>query len=444
MPESAVLASMDAEQSVLGSVFFDESTIKMLRDKLIVEDFYYLRHQLIFKAMEDLNDKGEPIDSTTVIAYLDDHGQLNDCGGGEYILEVTESVPSISNLDTYIDIVKDKSAQRKVVQACNDIIKNANDSILDIKEFLDDAEKKIYDATSERTTKDMVSLSKMLEDARAKIQENSQKSGYITGLSTGFRKLDRATLGLQPAELTILAARPSVGKTSLALNIATNVAKLPEHPYVAFFSLEMSLDQMALRMLASESMIGQTELKTGKFYNERNAWEKINYTINSLKDINLMFDESGATTIQDVRSICRKKKSEGKLDLVIVDYLQLLSTAQHYESRVQQIGEISRILKEMSRELKIPVIALSQLNREAENQSDGPSMAMLREAGNLEQDADVVILLYRPKDETGQYIMDQVKVKIAKNRNGMLDEFPLLFTGKNTKFSDVLETEESE
>ncbi len=436
MPESKILASSEAEQSILGSVFYDESTIKLLNDKLLTKDFYYLRHQLIFEAMLELFRNGSPIDSTTVINLLDDKGKLNDCGGSQYIIDLTDSVPSTTNLMAYIDIVKDKSVQRTVVQVCNDIIKESNEDISNTKEFLDSVEKKIFQATSERTVKDMVPIAKILEDTRNKVIENSRKSGTITGLETGFEGIDRATLGLQPAELIILAARPSVGKTTLALNIATNIAKLKSRPYVAFFSLEMSLDQLGIRLLASQAMVNQTELKLGKF-KDNSSWEKINWAINSLDGINLMFDDSGSTTVQDVRSICRKKKSEDKLDFVVVDYLQLLSTAQHYESRTQQVGEISRVLKEMSRELRVPVMALSQLSRNTGDNGE-PSLVDLRESGSIEQDADVVVFLYREVDkDTNAVVKNVVNCTIKKNRNGVLSDFQLAFDGAKSAFNNI-------
>ena len=441
MPESKILASSEAEQSILGSVFYDESTIKLLNDKLLTKDFYYLRHQLIFDAMLELFREGSPIDSTTVINLLDDKGKLNDCGGSQYIIDLTDSVPSTTNLMAYIDIVKDKSVQRTVVQVCNDIIKESNEDIANTKEFLDSVEKKIFQATSERTVKDMVPIAQILEDTRNKVIENSRKSGTITGLETGFEGIDRATLGLQPAELIILAARPSVGKTTLALNIATNIAKLPTRPYVAFFSLEMSLDQLGIRLLASQAMVNQTELKLGKFKDSQ-AWEKINWAINSLDGINLMFDDSGSTTVQDVRSICRKKKSEDKLDFVVVDYLQLLSTAQHYESRTQQVGEISRVLKEMSRELRVPVMALSQLSRNTGDNGE-PSLVDLRESGSIEQDADVVIFLYREvNNDDNKPVQNVVNCTIKKNRNGVLSDFQLAFDGGKSAFHNIAKDEE--
>ena len=444
MPEMKVLASKDAEQSVLGSVFYDESQIKLLNDKLITDDFYYERHRHIFNAMIDLHKSQTPIDSTTVISLLEDRGQLVECGGAEYIIELTDSVPSVTNLIHYIDIVKDKAAERAVINACNDIIKRSNEGIENTKTFLDESEKAIFNATSLRTTKDMVSIGRILEATREKIIENQKKAGRIIGLATGYDGIDRATLGFQGSQLIILAARPSVGKSALALNIATNVCKLSNKPYVAFFSLEMGLEEEGLRLLASTSGVDSNDLKTGKLSNT-DDWEKVNWAIKNLQDLNLLFDDSGSTTVQDVRSICRKKKAEGKLDMVIIDYLQLLSTAEKFESRTQQIGEITRVLKELARELKIPVIALSQLSRSGEEGE--PKLSDLRESGSIEQDADIVMFLYRPKEDVMPDQKDDkskriINCSIAKNRSGMLAKFELLFHGPTTTFHNITDRDE--
>lgn len=445
MDEEKILASRDAEQSVLGSVFYDNTSIKMLADKIHPEDFYYPRHQEIYQTMLNLFDRQTPIDSTTVITDLEDRGKLNECGGAQYIIDLTDAVPTVSNLDTYIELVKDKAIQRKVVAACNEIIHNAQGDVSDSKKFLDDVERKIFNVTSERTTRDLKPVGEMLQEAEEKIQINSTKTqGTVIGLDTGYPELNKDTLGFQNSELIILAARPSMGKTALALNIATNIAKLPSHPYVAFFSLEMGLDQLALRLISSEAMIDQMELKMGHF-SVPHAWEKINWACKQLESTNLMFDESGTVKVQELRSICRKRKSEGKLDFVVVDYLQLLSSDSNNDSRVQEVSEISRSLKAMARELQVPVLALSQLSRALEQREDKtPIMADLRESGSIEQDADIVMFIYRP----GYYSKDKndhsAKITIAKNRNGIAGvEFNLLFNPQYTTFQSVSNREES-
>jgi len=438
MAEQKVLANKDAEQSILGAVFYDESTIRLLKDKVVKEDFYFLRHQEIFECMVELFDHKTPIDSTTVISSLDDKGKLNECGGSEYILGLMDAVPSISNIETYIELVKDKAVQRKVIKACNDIIIESNKDIEDSKTFLDGVEKKIYEATKERTAKDLTQVASILEDSYQKIKDNASRDGDVTGIDTGYRELNRLTLGFQKSELIILAARPSMGKTAFALNLACNVASLKTRPYVAFFSMEMSLDQLALRLISAKSNIDQSTLKTGKFY-EKDAWSRIRYAIDELKDYNLLFDESGVSTVQQLRSLCRKKKSEGKLDMVVIDYLQLLSSSSKNDSRVQEVSEISRSLKEMAKELDIPVIALSQLSRTLEARQDKrPIMSDLRESGSIEQDADIVMFIYRDayynKESEKKNIAE---ILIQKNRNGIVGSFELIFKGECTNFIDM-------
>jgi len=438
MPEQKILANKDAEQSILGAVFFDESVIRLLKDKVVKEDFNYVRHQEIFDCMIELYNQHTPIDYTTVISALSDKGKINDCGGSEYILGLMDSVPSIANIETYIELVKDKAVQRKVIKACNDIIIESNKDIEDSKAFLDSVEKKIYEATKERTAKDLTPVAAVLDETYQKIQDNASRDGDVIGIDTGYKELNRLTLGFQPSELIILAARPSMGKTAFALNLACNVASLKSRPYVAFFSMEMSLDQLALRLISAKSNIDQSQLKTGKFY-DRESWSRISYAIDELKQYNIMFDESGVSTVQQLRSLCRKKKSEGKLDLVVIDYLQLLSSSTKNDSRVQEVSEISRSLKEMAKELNIPVIALSQLSRTLEQRQDKrPIMSDLRESGSIEQDADIVMFIYRDayynKESEKKNIAE---ILIQKNRNGIVGSFELIFKGECTNFIDM-------
>ncbi len=438
MEDQRVLANKDAEQSVLGSIFYDEAQIKVLADKLKKSDFFYLRHQNIFEAMVELFKMNMPIDSTTVISYLEDKGTLLDCGGSEYILGLMDAVPSVSNVDSYIAIVKDKSSQRKLVQTCNDIIKQTNEDISDHTAFLDDVEKKIFNITHDRESKEMVSISTVLTDVYQKIQRNATMDDDVIGYSTGFKQLNKMTLGFQGTQLLILAARPAMGKTAFALNLAYNVANNKDKPYVAFFSLEMGLDQLVLRLISQIANINQTELKTGKFQDDE-AWNRINYAVNKLQNVNIMFDDSGVTTIQDLRSLCRKKKSEGKLDFVVIDYLQLLTTKSKNDSRTQDVSEISRMLKEMAKELDIPVLALAQLSRTVEQRPDKkPIMSDLRESGSIEQDADLVLSIYRDeyynKSSERKGLAD---ILILKNRSGMTGEFELVFKGECTNFIDT-------
>ena len=436
MAEQKILANKDAEQSVLGAVFYDESTIRFLYDKIKKEDFYYLRHQNIFDIMIDLYKRGIAIDTTTVISALEDKGLLNECGGTEYILGLMDAVPSTSNIETYVGIVIDKSVQRKVVQACNDIITESNTNFTDSRVFLDNAEKRIFDATRDRNTKDVVDISTVLKDVYQKIQQNTLKEGGVTGLDTGYADLNKLTLGFQNSDLIILAACPSMGKTAFALNLACNVASLKTRPYVAFFSLEMSLDQIALRLISQKSNIEQNQLKTGQFA-DRDAWERINYAVNQLKDYNLLFDDSGISSIQELRSLCRKLKRDGKLDMVVIDYLQLLTSSTKNDSRLQEVSEISRNLKAMAKELNIPVLALSQLSRGVNQREDKhPVLSDLRESGQIEQDADICMFIYRDeyykKDKSEKKGI--AEILIQKNRNGVIGSLELVFKAACTNF----------
>ena len=439
MPDQKVLANRDAEQSILGSVFYDESTIRLLFDKLKPADFYYLRHQTIYSTMLDLFRRNIPIDTTTVISSLEDNGKLNECGGAEYVFGLMDAVPSVSNIETYINIVKDKSVQRNVAQLCNDILKELNDDIPDSKLFLDDVEKRVFEATRERSVSEFVEIADLLNEVTQKIQINAQREGEVIGFDTGYKELNKLTLGFQGSQLIILAARPSMGKTALGLNLACNIASLKSRPYVAFFSLEMGLDQLALRLISQKSNINQNELKTGKF-KDPTAWNRINYAISELQNYHLMFDDTGTSSVQDLRSLCRKKKSEGKLDFIVIDYLQLLKSSSHYESRVQEVSEISRTLKQIAKELDVPVLALSQLSRQVDARPDKhPVMSDLRESGSIEQDADIVMFIYR--DE--YYKKDQSEkpniadIEVAKNRSGMIGRLELIFKAECTNFIDM-------
>lgn len=441
MANQKILANRDAEQSILGSVFYDESTIKLLFDKLKSSDFYYLRHQIIFNTMIDLFQKHLPIDTTTVISSLEDLGKLNECGGAEYIFGLMDAVPSVSNIEIYINIVKDKAIQRNVVQLCNDIIKESGEEIPDNKLFLDNVERRIFEVTSERSVNDFVKISDVLGDVVQKIQLNAQRDGDVIGLDTGYKQLNNLTLGFQGSQLIILAARPSMGKTALGLNIACNIASLKSRPYVAFFSLEMSLDQLALRLISQKSNINQNDLKTGKF-KDATAWNRINYAVSELQNYNIMFDDSSTSSVQDLRSVCRKKKSEGKLDFIVIDYLQLLKSTSHYENRVQEVSEISRTLKQIAKELNVPVLALSQLSRTVDSRPDKhPVMSDLRESGSIEQDADIVMFIYRDeyyKKEASEK-PNIADIEVAKNRTGMIGRFELIFKGECTNFIDMEE-----
>ncbi len=431
--------NLEAEQAVLGSIFVVPGTIKTLVDKLIFDDFYAYRHKVIFTAMVELFQTGVEIDYTTLTNILETKELLKDAGGVDYILGLINAVPSIANLHNYINIVKDKSVTRKIMDAARKIVEDGY-AADDTANFVDESEKLIFDIAKERRTTDFVSISVVAEEVITKTESMKDNVGKITGLDTGFNELNHYTLGLQPSELMIIAARPSIGKSAFALNIATNVAKMDKKPYVAFFSLEMGSDQLVSRMLSSESRIHGVKIRTGQL--SSTEWQQLNLAQESLSKLNIMFDDAGTVKITEVRQKCRKLVQENKLDLVIIDYLQLLSGSNPTVNRVQEVSEISRVLKEIARELKIPVIALSQLSRGVERREDKiPVMADLRDSGSIEQDADIILFLYRdeyynPKDTNRP---DQVDIIISKNRQGATkpDGFRLSFNKQCSYFGNI-------
>jgi replicative DNA helicase len=432
--------NLEAEQSVLGSVFVDQGTVKTLVDKLESDDFYAYRHKVIFTAMVELFQEGIDIDYTTLSNKLETKGLLQDAGGIDYILGLINTVPSIINLENYINIVQDKSITRRIMDACRKIIEDGY-SNEDAINFVDNSEKTIFDIAKSRRTTDFISISDVTEEVIEKSEQARNNQGRLIGLDTGFMELNDYTLGLQPSELVILAARPSMGKSAFALNMATNVAKMESKPYVAFFSLEMGADQLVSRMLSSESKVHTSKIRTGEL--SPVEWQQIWLARETLASLNILFDDSGTVKVTDLRQKCRKLAQEKKLDLVIIDYLQLLSGTRT-ENRVQEVSEISRTLKEMARELKIPVIALSQLSRAVERREDKiPIMADLRDSGSIEQDADIIIFMYRDdyykKEESTR--KDTVDLIIAKNRQGAttLNNIELTFNKQCSSFGNRTE-----
>lgn len=408
--------NVEAEQSVLGSVFVDQGVMRTLVDKLVSEDFYTYRHKVIYTAMHELFLEDIVIDYTTLSNKLDTKGLLNDAGGIDYILGLINSVPSVVNLVNYINIVSDKAITRKIMDACRSIIDDGftNDDALS---FVDNSEKTIFDIAKSRRTTNFVTISEVAEEVIKKTEDAKNNAGKLTGLDTGFHELNDYTLGLQPSELMIIAARPSIGKSAFALNIATNVAKMKKRPYVAFFSLEMGSDQLVSRMLSAESHVNSTSIRTGDLSPVQ--WQQISLARESLSSLNVLFDDSGTVKVTDLRQKCRKLAQENKLDVVIIDYLQLLSGTRT-ENRVQEISEISRVLKEMARELKVPVVALSQLSRRVEQRDNKiPMMADLRDSGSIEQDADIVLFLYRDDYyHNDSQRPNTIEIIISKNRSG--------------------------
>ncbi len=427
-----------AEQSVLGAVFLEESVIKTIVDKLEVQDFYVLRHRIIYEAMIDMFEQGVRIDYRTLADYLSTRELLASAGGEDYIFALSDTTPSVANIEYYIDTVKDKSIIRQMIETSKQIAEEGFKAT-DMASFIDEAEKRIFDVASSRRTSGFVKIGTITEDVIAKTEAAKLADGKITGLDTGFEVINDYTLGLQSEELYIIAGRPSMGKSAFALNLATNVAKADSEAHVAVFSLEMGVEQLVARMLSSEARVMSQRIKMGDLSTAE--WEQLSLASTKLSKLNILFDDSGTVKVTDLRQKCRKLAQEGRLDLVVIDYLQLLSASRPNPNRVQEVSEISRTLKEMARELKIPVIALSQLSRNVENRTDKrPIMADLRESGSIEQDADVIMFLYRDDyyNQESQY-PDQVDIIIAKNRSGATstEGIPLLFKKAYSSFKTL-------
>ncbi|MDD3113944.1 MAG: replicative DNA helicase [Candidatus Izemoplasmatales bacterium] len=437
--ERKVPQNIEAEQAVLGAVFFDQATMKTIVDKLQEEDFFSPNHQVIYRIMKTLFQENIPIDYQTLTDRLENHNLLVKSGGIDYITGLIDSVPSVANLINYINIVKDKAILRKIQDSCREIIEDSYTTD-NTPEFIDSVEKTIIGITKEKRTTDFKSVGEVANLLVDRIAEQAQIGGAVTGLDTKYHEFNKFTLGLQPSDLIIVAARPSMGKTAFALNLALNVAKSPSRPHIAFFSLEMGVDQLVMRLISCQAQVDNFRMRQGRL--NAQEWDKIHYAVSTLSSLNLYFDDSGTVKVTDLRSKCRKLKQDDKLDLVIVDYLQLLSGSQAYSqtNRVQEVSEISRVLKEVARELKVPVVALSQLSRGVELRKDKkPVMADLRESGSIEQDADIILFLYREdayEQETTK--KNHVEMSIAKNRSGTIGDFELLFNKNMSTFSNLL------
>lgn len=435
--EKKIPQNIEAEQAVLGSVFFNQNTMKTIVDKVQEEDFYSPTHQVIYRAMKELFQESIMIDYMTLSDRLENHNLLVKAGGIEYITSLIDAVPSVANLLNHINIVKDKSILRKIQDSCREIIEKSYETD-NTPDFIDDVEKEIMGITKEKRTSDFKTVGEVANILVDKIAVQSQISSLVTGLDTKYHDFNKFTLGLQPSDLLIIAARPSMGKTAFALNLALNVARNETKPHVAFFSLEMGVDQLVMRLLSCQAQVDNFRMRQGLL--NPSEWEKIHFAVNTLQSVNIYFDDSGTVSVTDLRSKCRKLKQDEKLDLVVVDYLQLLSGSKHNQTnRVQEVSEISRVLKETARELKVPVVALSQLSRGIESRENKkPVMSDLRESGSIEQDADIVLFLYREDYyDKNTLRKNHVDMNIAKNRSGTIGDFELLFNKNMSTFSNV-------
>lgn len=430
---------LEAEQAVLGSMLLDKDAVAAAVEVLKPEDFYREENKLIFTAILNLYNSSEPVDLITVKEELISIGKFEVCGGLEYIADLSEKVPTTANVEQYIKIVEEKSILRSLIKTSNELVNLGYDQTLEIDEIIEKAEKSVFDLVQNRNQKGYIPIKDILVETFANLEKLYNQKEHITGVSTGFLDLDYKTAGLHGSELILVAARPAMGKTAFALNIATNASVRSNIP-VAIFSLEMSKEQLVTRILSSETMIDSNKLKTGKM--EEEDWIKLADGLQPLSEAEIYIDDTPGISVTEIRAKCRKLKLEKNIGLVVIDYLQLISGSGNRKNanREQEISEISRSLKILAKELDVPVIALSQLSRAPEQRKEDhrPMLSDLRESGAIEQDADIVMFLYRDdyynQDSENKNIAEVI---LAKHRGGSTGTVELLWLASFTKFVNI-------
>ena len=437
--------NLESEQAILGCVLIDNEIMVALSDEMKVQDFYDRRHQIIFTAMLNIYKNQMQIDFTTLIAELQIKNQLVEAGGAVYLSSLIDAVYTTANISDYIQIVQDAALKRNVIAAATSIAEAGYNANYDSTGYIDYAERLLSDLAKRRRTEGFTPIDSVLENVKNIMLANRARDGELTGLSTGFEKLDEITLGLQKDNLIILAARPAMGKSAFAMNIAINAAlnnvkeETGEPVSVAIFSLEMSQEQIAQRMTAAQARVNLNNIQKGSLnQKEMLLVESAN---DELAGLNIYFCDQGTVTVADIRAKCRKQKASGGLDLVIIDYLQLINGSSKGGNRQEEVANISRSLKQMARELGVPVIALSQLSRKLEEREDKrPNMSDLRESGSIEQDADIIMFLYRDGyyNKNTEKVSNLTELIIAKNRSGVLGTIQLLFQGEYQLFTTFI------
>lgn len=430
--------NLEAERSILGAILLDDKAIYTVLESLKCEDFYLESHRRIFGKMTALVAGSRAIDLITLKDELQRSEELESAGGPAYIASLTDGLPRAVNIEHYAQIVKEKATLRRLIQISNEIMVRSYQSEESALEILNTVEKAVFELASQQFRSGFMPIEPLVSTVYKQIEEISNRKTLITGVETGFTKLDKLTSGLQPSDLIIVAARPSLGKTSLCLNIAEHVA-INKHQVVGIFSLEMSREQLVKRLLCSEAEIDAQKVNTG--YLNKEDWSRLGRAAGALSQTKVFIDDSASISVTELRSKARRLKQEHGLDLVIVDYLQLMSgSTQRIENRTQEISQISRGLKAVAKELHVPLIAISQLSRAVESRRGDhrPQLSDLRESGSIEQDADVVVFIYReeihnPTEENAGI----AELIIGKQRNGPTDSFQLAFLKQFTKFANL-------
>ncbi|MCK5589040.1 MAG: replicative DNA helicase [Candidatus Pacebacteria bacterium] len=432
--------NIDAEKALLGSVLIKSDSLYEVLEDISPNSFYADKHKIIFQSILELFNKNEPVDLLTLSSNLKDKGRLEAIGGEAYIAELTTAVPSAANIDYYSKIVQEKYIKRRLIEASEKISEIGFRESEEVEASIDEAEKEIFSIVSGMGGSEFHNIANVTKEAYSRLEKLQEGSDKLRGVATGFSSLDYKLSGFQPSDLIILAARPSVGKTSLALDFARKVA-IDHKKSVAFFSLEMSKEQLTDRMLGAEAMIDAWKLRTGNL-NEEGEFSALRDAIDRLSSAKIFIDDNSYNNVLRMKSAARKLKRKHGLDLIIVDYLQLMAPIKtgKNSSPVQEVTEISRGLKQLAKELNVPVIALSQLSRNIEHRGENaePRLADLRDSGSIEQDADVVMFIHRDKsEEDGKTKEDQAKLIIEKHRNGATGVINLYFDSAKTSFSEL-------
>ncbi len=430
--------NIDAEESIISAILLDRNALIEIVDLLEPEDFYKKAHQEIFKAAVKLFSDNEPVDLVTLANKMKESGKLEEVGGATFLAQIVDTVPMAVNASHYAKIVKDKAILRVLIEKSSHITEKCFDDRGDVDEIIDFAETSIFKVSEKKTVKAFTTIKKLVNENFNTLEERQNSDSQFTGVPTGFSKLDEITSGLQPSDLIILAARPSMGKTAFALNIARNVAVDANVP-VAVFSLEMANDQLSMRLLTSEARVNSARLKGEGFLNP-DDWNRLTDSAEVLSNAPIFIDDSGYITAMEIRAKTRRLKMEHNLGLIIIDYLQLMKgSSSGGDRRDLEIAEISRSLKMLAKELQIPVIALSQLNRMLEQRNNKrPMLSDLRESGALEQDADIVAFIYRDEvyNKEDENNKGTAEIILAKHRNGEVGTVHLTFMGQFTRFED--------
>ena len=437
--------NLEAEQSVLGSLMLDKDAIIKIADLLKAGDFYKDDHNLIYETMLELYEEREPIDVLSISNKLEEKKKLERIGGSTYLASLVSTVPSASNIVHYTKVVQKKATLRRLISAATHILESGYKEADDIQKILDDAEQDIFKVSQNYVKQDFVPIKSILGEAFNRIDELHKDGAKVRGVPTGFPDLDNILAGLQKSDLVILAARPSIGKTTLALDMARQIATKQKVP-VGIFSLEMGADQLIDRMIAAQANVDLWRLRTGKLRSEgeNNDFQKIGEAMGVLSEAPIFIDDAGSANVMEIRTMARRLQTEHHVGLIIIDYLQLMEgrSGGGSDNRVNEISEISRALKQLARELNIPILALSQLSRAVESRSPQiPKLSDLRESGSIEQDADVVLMLYREdREKPDTPNKNIIEVHIAKHRNGPIGKMSLYFEEQSTTFKSLERT----